>query len=109
MDGGDFNLKLFLETAKLLVSKGLLDFVPRRKNMMSLSKVGLLPNDVKDEILDLQISNYYSGPAKDHNGSGEVWIFKKQVNKKDFYIKLKIEDTGEKRLLKCISFHEDEC
>lgn len=85
-------------------------FVPRSKNLQSLSEHGLTIADVKDEIFSLKVNDYYKGPKKDFDKtqSGDIWEFKKTVDQEIFYVKLKIQNHGGKDILKCLSFHENE-
>lgn len=71
-------------------------------------KYGLTIQDVKDTILSLTCADYISGPEKDRDAHGSVWIFKKELENKIIYIKLKIETNNNEQKLKCLSFHEDE-
>lgn len=104
------NILTFLENAKKLVSEGKYDFVPRRKNMQSLSRYGLTIIDAKNEILGLVIGDYYKGPKQDFDKKkpGEIWEFKKKINGIQFYVKIKIVHQNGEDILKCIGFHEDD-
>lgn len=105
---GNKDICIFLENMKNLVSTGAYDFVPRRKNLQSLAEHGLTITDAKEEILELIVSDYYKGPKKDFDRPGYIWEFKKRINGKQFYIKLKIVHEDGKDTLKCLGFHEDE-
>ncbi len=100
----------FLEKAKTLLSSGNFDFVPRRKNLQSLAKHGLIISDAKDEILSLVVTDYHKGPKHDFDSSrpGDIWEFKTNINGIKFYIKIKIVIENEKSILRCIGFHEDD-
>ena len=104
------DISSFLVRAKKLMASGNVDFVPRRKNLQALSKYGLTVADAKDEILDLTVADYHKGPKKDFDKTqpGDIWEFKKDVDGKPFYVKLKIQNRNGKPILKCLSFHEDE-
>lgn len=106
----DTHIIIFLEHAKKLILEGKYDFVPRRKNMQSLAQYGLTITNAKNEILDLVVRDYYKGPEQDHDITkpGEVWIFKKNIENNQFYIKLKIVEECGMDILKCISFHVDD-
>ena len=39
---------------------------------------------------------------------GDIWEFKKNIDGKEFYIKLKIQNRNGNDILKCLSFHEDD-
>lgn len=101
-------ITLFLEDAKRLISLGKYAFVPRRKNMQALALHGLTITDAKEEILGLAVHDYYKGPKQDFDRPGVIWEFKKQIGRKPFYVKLKISNENGDKILKCLSFHEDE-
>ena len=104
------DISSFLVKAKGLLVAGDYVFVPRRKNLQALADHGLTIADAKDEILGLVVGDYYKGPKQDfdRNQSGDVWEFKKTVDSKQFYVKLKIQNQNGKDILKCLSFHEDD-
>ncbi|MDN5332729.1 MAG: hypothetical protein PWP45_1954 [Tepidanaerobacteraceae bacterium] len=100
-------IKGFLDKAKRLLKSGSFDFVPRKKNMDSIKSAGLTIKHVKEIILSLNYKNYCRGPVEDlgYNRQGFVWEFDCNIDSVDFYIKLKIEERGEKECLVCLSFH----
>ena len=98
----------FLEKAKRLISIGKYDFVPRRTNMQALAQHGLTIKDAKEEIFSLVVGDYYKGTKQDFDRPGVVWEFKKTVEKKPFYIKLKVTQENGEDVLRCLSFHEDD-
>lgn len=97
-------------SVKRLISAGKYDFVPRRKNMQALAQHGLTIADAKAEIFELVVSDYYKGPKLDldPNKPGNIWEFKKQIDGKQFYVKLKITQENGEDILKCLGFHEDD-
>ena len=98
---------LYLAKLKDLVSSGKWALIPRKKNLDSLSNQGLTIQDVRNELLSLQLSDYISGPVPDYSYSGDIWIFSRNINGIDFYIKLKIDIINDgTEILKCLSFHE---
>ena len=101
---------LFLERAKRLLLEGKYDFVPRRKNMQALAQHGLTIADAKEEILGLVVGDYYKGPKPDLDPDkpGDIWEFKKQIDGKQFYVKVKITQNNGEDILKCLGFHEDD-
>jgi hypothetical protein len=103
-------IKKFLNNAKELMKAGAFDFVPRKKNMDSIKEAGLTIKHVKEIIMDLTYKNYYRGPSVDvgANREGFIWEFGYDIEGTDFYIKLKIEQRGEKECLVCLSFHKAE-
>jgi len=59
----------------------------------------------KGILLSLTANDYSSGPEPDLNFPGDVWIFANEVEGKQLYIKLKIQDQGHRKVAKCLSFH----
>ena len=118
VDGGDqvsnrasiTNISAYLARVKNLLSAGKYDFVPRGKNVQALSQYGLTITDVKNEILDFEVRDYYKGPKLDFDASrpGDVWEFKRNIDGIPFYVKVKIVQENGEDVLKCLSFHEDE-
>jgi len=97
---------LFLKEFKQIVTQGRgLDIINRRENLESLSGLGLTKKNCKNEILNLSVSNYCSGPEPDKDLPGKVWVFGKIIDGKEIYIKLKIAHVNSMRIAKCISFH----
>ena len=60
--------------------------------MQTLAQYGLTILDVKSEILDLTVDDYYKGPKQDYdlNRPGDIWEFKKDIDGNKFYVKVKI-------------------
>ncbi|WAM32751.1 type II toxin-antitoxin system MqsR family toxin [Caldicellulosiruptor naganoensis] len=93
---------------KKLIVAGKWGFVKREKNIKFLKEWGLLIDDVKDILLDLQPGDYVKGPEQDHldGKEGDIWIFKNsRYLDVCIYIKLRYNPPEE---VVCISFHEDE-
>lgn len=107
---GTSDIALFLERAKRLLSVGKYDFVPRRKNMQALAQHGLTIADAKEEILGLVVGDYYKGPKTDFDPDkpGDIWELKKEIDGKQFYVKVKIMQENGEDILKCLGFHEDD-
>mgnify|MGYP000999264935 CR=1 FL=1 len=97
----------FLAEFKEIVLSGYFYLVPREKNIEGLISLGINRQQVKKEILDLTYKNYYQGPVidKDITYKGDIWIFGKDINNIQTYIKLKIEIKTGKKIARCISFH----
>ena len=49
---------------------------------------GISIEEVKNEIMELTVKDYHSGPLMDDDlrRMGEIWIFKKEINHTVFYI-----------------------
>lgn len=76
----------------------------RNKNRTFMLEYGLLINDIKGIILNLEVDDYYKGPEKDDAGfEGEIWIFTPIFQNTKLYIKIRIDNST---LLICISIHE---
>ncbi len=104
------DISSYLAQVKKLMAVGKYVFVPRRKNMQALAYHGTTLVDVKDEIMGLVVEDYYKGPKQDFDleQSGDIWEFKKDIDGKQFYVKLKIQKQNGEDILKCLSFHEDD-
>ena len=98
-----------LSDMKDAIRNGRFYFVERTKNMNTLAELGILIHDVWDELLELDYTNYISGPETDRDDpfSDPLWIFKRTICDHMIYIKYKVEyqDDG---TVKVISFHIDE-
>ena len=105
-------IQKILIQCKKLVAQHKLEFIPRDKNLQSLAKHGMQIEDAEDELMELNVNDYISGPQKERNPqihkNGDIWIFKKKIDGIWFYIKLKISIENNHTRLKCLSFHEDE-
>lgn len=82
--------------------------VPRPKNQETIVALGLTLLNIREIILSLSVADYCHGPEKDRDKPGEIWVFGKQVQNKEVYIKLKIAHVGNEKIAKCISFHAAE-
>lgn len=104
------DIAAYLSGIKKLLSAGKYDFVPRRKNMQALAQHGLSITDAKNEILGLVIDDYYKGPKQDLDlkRPGDIWEFKKYIDGRQFYVKVKITQENGEDILKCLGFHEDD-
>lgn len=82
--------------------------IPRRKNLNTLARLGIMLPDALDEIYALTSLDYFSGPDIDRDipCSDKLWTFKKYIYGENIYIKLKVE-YQENKQVKIISFHID--
>lgn len=82
----------------------------RPENEETLIKLGYLHNHFLEEILSLTYRNYCEGPERNLSNSGHskgaIWIFGKEINAIEVYIKIHIVPQGIKNQCICISFHE---
>jgi len=81
-------------------------FIGRYENNIAFLKLGLTWRTFIIELLGLSVVDYYSGPDPDRDVPGDLWIFGKEINGREVYIKLKIYYSGPEKYAKCISFHE---
>jgi hypothetical protein len=97
-------VEIFLKTARMAIDNGRFTFIPRRKNIKSMARLGLSLTNILDELYDLTYNDYVSGPEPDddRHEKDPVWIFKTVVLHDSFYIKIKIFLENN---LKIISFH----
>lgn len=78
--------------------------VNRDKNRNFMLEYGLLTNDIKDIILNLEVDDYYRGPEEDDAGfEGEIWIFTPTFQNIRLYIKIRLANNT---VVICISIHE---
>ena len=78
--------------------------VNRDKNRNFMLEYGLLTNDIKDIILNLEVDDYYKGPEEDDAGfEGEIWIFIPTFQNIKLYIKIRLANNT---VVICISIHE---
>lgn len=98
---------LFLNEFKFLIERNNFHFVPRLDQNKTVISIGLTKKQAKRELLNLSLIDYSSGPKADKDQSGEdIWIFGKEINRHEVYIKLRIYVVNGVRNAKCISFHE---
>ena len=103
------HISSFLKEFKLIATtNGGLWLEPRAAKNPSILMLGLTVKTVKLEILSLSVVNYSSGPVLDRDRPGDLWVFGKEINGHEIYIKLKIATINDKKIAKCISFHEAE-
>lgn len=99
----------FLRELKGIMTTGQrLVIIPRPPNNSTFLSLGLTKKVVELEILSLSVIDYSSGPSPDRDVAGEIWIFGKEINGHEVYIKLKIANINGSKIAKCISFHEAE-
>jgi len=79
-------------------------FIRRKKNLLTLSYLGITIEEAKNIIYNLTYENYSGGPIKDKdNPSSQVWVFGVIIEHREIYIKL--SDDFNSGYAKCISFH----
>jgi hypothetical protein len=79
------------------------------KNVQTLTDLGITYKIREQILLELIAYDYSSGPNSDENGIADYWIFGKDIDNVEIYIKLQIvvfSDGDEQGV--CISFHPSE-
>ncbi len=115
MDIYEWKIKEFLINCKNAVTNNKVIIVNRKEYKEFLESFELFICEPKNIILELEPSDYVSGPEEDRSDISEkdIWIFKKQYDTGNgklinLYIKLKLIYNNNEYNVKCISFHEDE-
>lgn len=79
--------------------------VSRKKNNDCLIALGLTKDQRKEIILQLSVIDYIKGPEADFDKAGSIWIFGKVIGGYEVYIKLKLIESENQKIAKCLSFH----
>lgn len=76
----------------------------REKNAKTQAELGLSPNAQREIIKEIQVDDYSEGPIKNIlNTWGDLWVFGKDVNEQEVYIKIAYGRPNSKAI--CVSFH----
>lgn len=76
----------------------------REKNQQTMAMMNFKPMDRLNVVKSIEVEDYSDGPIKDDlNGFGEMWVFGKDVEGQEIYIKITMGRPGSKTI--CISFH----
>jgi len=82
---------------------------PRRKNIQTLSELGLVESLVFDIIYEkISWTNYSSGPESDNHSNpipGDIWIFGLNISNTNCYLKFQDRPNG---IVMWISLHKQE-
>ena len=102
------DIETFLDDVYQALDQGLYSPVDRKKNTDCLAMLGWKWQDAFDELYDLKHEDYYRGPLIDREcpTDDDFWEFKKKIQGKYIYIKLKIKYSKDNSLL-LFSFHID--
>lgn len=96
----------FLLEFKQIVTEGSgVDIVPRAETRPTLAHLGLTMANLEELLLGLSVADYCEGPEPDRDRPGDVWVFGREIEGQEVYIKLKVAQVGNHRIAKCISFH----
>lgn len=76
----------------------------RDKNKSTMALLNFRSLDRLNVVKSIEVEDYSEGPIKDGlNGFNEMWVFGKDVDGKEIYIKIALGCPGSKSI--CISFH----
>ena len=97
--------KFLLEFKQAATSGSGVFLVPRSASLRTLSHLGLTKRNLEEVLLGLSVIDYCKGPEPDRDRAGEIWIFGKELQGHELYIKLKVAQVNGTCIAKCISFH----
>lgn len=99
----------FLNDFKELMGQGHYYVKKHHKNIQTLNKLGINARTRDEMILAIGMMDYSSGPTPDEYHPGDYWVFGKDIDALEVYIKLKIisYNNGNEKAV-CISFHPSE-
>ena len=108
--------KFFIQCRQIIAT---IDVIPStfvvvrsEKYKKTMLELGLTDKQLIEIIEELSLENYSKGPCDDRDFSGTVWIFGKNINEREVYIKLKISECDDRgnavSSLICLSFHFSE-
>lgn len=94
-------LSLFKEKLEIW---GIFFLDDREKNKETMALMNFRQLARLNVVKSIEVSDYSQGPIKDAlNGFGEMWVFGKDVDGHEIYIKITLGHAGAKTI--CISFH----
>lgn len=95
---------------KLLISQGHKKFANRHdcNYLQDLADICITENEAWEQILSINKSFYWrDGKQSYYKNDNNALEFKKVINSKLIYIKLKIEEYDNSEMTVCLSFHID--
>lgn len=99
----------FLRELKDLIQHGQYRILSHIKNINTMIALGITERMRDELILSLAVENYSSGPMIDEYKPGNIWVFGKELDSTEIYIKLKIvTDSRGNEMALCMSFHPSE-
>lgn len=105
--GNTYDVERFLSQFKVKLNIWGVVFLGREKNMQALADMNITPSERLEEIKTIEVEHYSEGPVQDIlNDYGEMWVFGKDVNGIETYIKITLGKPGLQTI--CISFHRAE-
>jgi hypothetical protein len=103
------HILIFLKDFKELMGQGRYFVKDHHKNIQTLKDLDITTRIRDNLILSTALNDYSSGPNPDEYQPGDYWVFGKDLNGVEIYIKLKIvtRHNGDEKAV-CISFHPSE-
>ena len=101
-------VRQFLDEFKALIYENGLLVIGRQINRDHLLESGLTAKQREEIVLSLSVLDFSSGPTKDEYKPGYYWVFGKQIDGVEVYIKLKIAGLAGAERAVCLSFHKAE-
>lgn len=80
---------------------------PDRDYLNDLLNLGITPLEAWEHILSLNKHLYFVDPKPNYFKDGKSLTFKKYINGKIAYIKIRVEKDDNDDEVVCLSFHED--
>jgi len=106
MSEKELTVLTFLKEFKRLMSQRKYRIIScRPKNMNTLTILGITETQRDKHIENIIKDDYSFGPTPDHDRPGNIWVFGKEINGYELYIKLKINTQTDGKKALCISFH----
>lgn len=104
-----FHILNFLKDFKELMGQGHYYVKEHHKNIQALRDLGINARLRDELILSVAMDDYSSGPNPDEYHPGYYWVFGKNLDNVEIYIKLKIVslNNGNEKAV-CLSFHPSE-
>ena len=99
----------YMQKVRSSIDSGNFDILGRRtKNLKTLAQLGITTHDLLNDIYNLNSNDSWEEPEPDNNPNftGEVWQCKKYLHEDIIYIKLKILEEENNKLL-IMSYHFD--
>ena len=99
----------FLRDFKALMREGRYVIKKHHKNLQTLIDLGFTGKMRDQALFALKANEYSSGPNIDEFGKADYWVFGKEIDGVEIYIKLQIftYSNGNEQAV-CISFHTAE-
>jgi hypothetical protein len=107
--GKDHEIREALLRIKEAIDKDCFNVWRNKKNNEFLSRNGMTPRERLGLIRGLRVVDYWEGPEREYNSSGDpvIWKFKRRYASHEIYIKIKLIEGENGFNAVCLSFHDD--